>query len=533
MRPETYLDLMRKLCACLFLCLLFAPAHLNAQPDTLELHRIWAVDLDQKITLLRLADLNGEGINQILVGLCGSDSAHIEVFNGSNGILSTTGESIRSGDITDLDVGDIDGDGDLEIVMVADARTYWKDWYGSLVCVFDAQDLLSEWREIIGFETLTCVEADDIDRDDTAEVLIGSHLWSYDTAFAGHKLAYVKQCQGALYCLDWTRKALQVEECSLGFSKLLACDIDHDSYSEIVCANGFARAMEFVTGFRYHLRQVWLSLIDQDGSRLELPVLFESDHPFFDSFDPPQVRSIAIGDCDSDDDMEVISYLYAGQDLLYDDYWNEYFAGPPKYILTVSDALSGIVQKSSYYAGDVVSLAVFDIDGQPPDEILIARANGILQLLDGTTFDTVAISDVLPALSFFAFGDVTGDALPEVCISDGDSLFLYSTPVTAVGEEDEENLASKFVLHQNYPNPFNAQTNIKYYLPQNSRLNLSIYNIIGQKVKTLVDGLQTAGFQSITWDGRDKSGAEVASGVYFCRLKTDYSQETKKMVLLK
>lgn len=533
MRPKNYLDLMRKLCACLSLCLLFAPDYLNAQPDTLELHRIWAVDLDQEVTLLRLADLNGDGISQILVALYGSDSGHIEVFNGSNGILSGAGESIRSGDITGLDVGDIDGDGDFEIVMVADARTYWKDWYGSLVCVFDAQDLLSEWKEIIGFETLTCVEADDIDKDDTAEVFIGSHTWSYDTAFAGHKLAYVKQSEGALYYLDWTRKALQVEECSLSFSKLLACDIDHDSYKEIVCANGFARAMEFVTGSRYYLRQVWLSLIHEDGSRLQLPTLLDSDHPFFDSFDPPQVRSMAVGDCDSDDDMEVVSYVYAGQDLFYDDYWNQYFAGPPKYILTVSDALSGIVQKSTYYAGDVVSLAVFDIDDQAPAEILIARANGKLEVIDGTTFDTLTVGDALPSISFFAFGDVTGDAMPEICISDGDSLFLYGFGPTDVEEENQQNLASEFILNQNYPNPFNAQTTIKYYLPQSSRVELCIYNIKGQKVKTLVDDFQGVGFQSVTWDGTNRNGEEVASAIYFYRVKTDYSEEAKKMVLLK
>lgn len=533
MRPEIYLDLMRKLCACLFLCLLFAPGYLNAQPDTLELHRIWAVDLDQEITLLRLADLNGDGVNQILVGLCGSDSAHIEVFNGSNGFLNRTSESIRSGGTTDLDVGDIDGDGDFEIILVADAGTYWKDWHGSLVCVLNAQDLLAEWKEIIGFETLTCVEADDIDKDDTAEVFMGSHLWSYDTAFAGHKLAYVKQCEGALYYLDWTRKALQVEECSLSFSKLLACDIDHDSFNEIVCANSLARALEFVAGFRYHLRQVWLSLIDEDGSRLQLPALFDSDHPFFDSFDPPQVRSMAIGDCDSDDDMEVVSYLYAGQDLFYDDYWNQYFAGPPKYILTISDALSGTLQKSTYYAGDVVSLAVFDIDGQPPAEILIARANGKLEVIDGTTFDTVAVGDALPSISFFAFGDVTGDATPEICISDGDSLFLYGFGPTDVEEEIKVELASSSSLNQNYPNPFNAQTTIRYYLPQSSRVDLCIYNIKGQKVKTLVDGFQTVGFQSVTWDGTNRNGEQVASGIYFYKIKTGYSQEIKKMVLLK
>lgn len=115
-----------------------------------------------------------------------------------------------------------------------------------------------------------------------------------------------------------------------------------------------------------------------------------------------------------------------------------------------------------------------------------------------------------------------------------DRYELVSHKTTDVKETHPvNNRLDDFSLAQNYPNPFNAQTTIKFYLPQSSNVELAIYNIKGQKVKTLVDGSQTVGFQRVTWDGTDKNGAEVASGIYFYRVKTDYSEETKKMVLIK
>jgi len=485
------------------------------------------------VTALRLADLDGDGANEIFVGLWDGDSGYIEVFSGSNGTLIDRSEKIRTPGIIDVDVGDIDGDGDLEVVLVADAPPLWANWYGSWVTVLGARELSLEWERVIGFQILRSVEANDIDKDDTAEVFIGSYDWSYDTAFAGPKRAYMKEYEGALYHLDGMERTLHTEDLSAGYRKFLADDVDHDSYDEIVCGSGFAKKLEFTGGWKYCSREVWLQVIDQDGSRHHLSTLYTSFDAFFDEFDPPHVKSMAIGDCDSDDNKEIVSYLYAGRDLFYDAYWDAYYAGPPEYILTITDASSGLVQKSVYYPGGVAALAVLDIDGQPGDEILIAHSNGVIQALNGTTFDTVAISDPLPQISFFAFGDLTGDAMPEICISDGDSLFVYSTPVTAVEEEKEEVTASEVVLPQNYPNPFNAQTTIKYYLFKGSRVELSIYNVKGQKVKTLVDGFQTIGFQSVTWDGTDKNGAAVASGIYFYRVKTDYSEETKKMVLMK
>ncbi len=91
----------------------------------------------------------------------------------------------------------------------------------------------------------------------------------------------------------------------------------------------------------------------------------------------------------------------------------------------------------------------------------------------------------------------------------------------------------RFDLQQNYPNPFNPKTNIEYQLPEEVRISVKIYNIMGQEVRTLVDEVKKAGYHSIVWNGLDNSGVAVSSGIYYYRMVTGAYVETKKMVLLR
>ncbi len=94
-------------------------------------------------------------------------------------------------------------------------------------------------------------------------------------------------------------------------------------------------------------------------------------------------------------------------------------------------------------------------------------------------------------------------------------------------------LPKAYALEQNYPNPFNPTTTITYDVATMGEIRLNIYNIIGQKVRTLVNQVQPAGRWSVVWDGRDDFGGAVTSGVYFYRLETSGVALTRKMVLLK
>ena len=88
-------------------------------------------------------------------------------------------------------------------------------------------------------------------------------------------------------------------------------------------------------------------------------------------------------------------------------------------------------------------------------------------------------------------------------------------------------------LDGNYPNPFNPTTTIKFGLHEVQVVSLNVYNIKGEKVRTLVSGELEAGYHSIVWDGRDESGKPAASGVYFYKMKADKFLQTKKMILMK
>jgi len=100
---------------------------------------------------------------------------------------------------------------------------------------------------------------------------------------------------------------------------------------------------------------------------------------------------------------------------------------------------------------------------------------------------------------------------------------------------------SEFALSQNYPNPFNQTTKIEFTLAKSGFVSLSIYDLLGRKVRTLASEHLPSGYKSVLWDGRNDSGEDVASGIYFYRIKVedpasggvgDFSQ-IKKLVLLK
>lgn len=105
---------------------------------------------------------------------------------------------------------------------------------------------------------------------------------------------------------------------------------------------------------------------------------------------------------------------------------------------------------------------------------------------------------------------------------------------TKVEEEDEdENIPSKFSLSQNYPNPFNPTTRIEFSLAKSGFVSLNVYDILGKRVRTLVSGDLSSGYRSVLWDGKNEQGEEVASGIYFYRIKAGEFAESKKMILMK
>jgi hypothetical protein len=95
------------------------------------------------------------------------------------------------------------------------------------------------------------------------------------------------------------------------------------------------------------------------------------------------------------------------------------------------------------------------------------------------------------------------------------------------------NLPVDFSMSPNFPNPFNATTTIRYSLPDQANVRLEVFNILGQKVKTLVNEPQAAGYKQVVWDGKNDQGDNVSSGVYFYRINAGKYHSVLKMSLLK
>lgn len=98
---------------------------------------------------------------------------------------------------------------------------------------------------------------------------------------------------------------------------------------------------------------------------------------------------------------------------------------------------------------------------------------------------------------------------------------------------ETENVVNKYQLNQNYPNPFNPTTSISYSIPRDEFVRLTVYNMLGQKVRTLVSSRQVAKSYRVTWDGTDDNGLDVPSGVYFYNIQAGSFVSTKKMILMK
>jgi len=129
------------------------------------------------------------------------------------------------------------------------------------------------------------------------------------------------------------------------------------------------------------------------------------------------------------------------------------------------------------------------------------------------------------------------DTLVDNQLIGNNELFSYDhtldSPLDASENGNTDNIPTDFMLNQNYPNPFNPSTTIEYSLPTRSNVNISVYNILGRKVTTLINKNQTAGNHSVTWNGANNQNQQVSSGIYFYRIETNDFTTTKKMTLLK
>jgi hypothetical protein len=169
--------------------------------------------------------------------------------------------------------------------------------------------------------------------------------------------------------------------------------------------------------------------------------------------------------------------------------------------------------------GEVIYTYGSDYDNSASQGILNGTAVGIGCF--GTNYKSVV-------LSFPLWNMKTGEAkaLTEYILEE-----KFNEPVGNSDQIVPSNAMNK--LEQNFPNPFNPETKINYSLVSSSTVVLNVYNVRGQKVRTLVNNQESAGHHTVKWNGTDDYGKQVSSGIYFYRLDCNKVHITRKMLLLK
>lgn len=181
----------------------------------------------------------------------------------------------------------------------------------------------------------------------------------------------------------------------------------------------------------------------------------------------------------------------------------------------------------------------------PGVSVVVVSADGQIVAGDGTSFATPLTAGVA-ALVLSAHPELTPIQVRNALRSTASNS---SVPNNFVGWGEINALAAvkfydtsvimpprpvtDFALFQNYPNPFNNSTIIKFDVPEETSVMIAVYSVLGEKVRTLIQGNQEIGHHTISWDGKNATGYSLPSGVYFVTLRTPHYTSTKKMILLR
>lgn len=206
-------------------------------------------------------------------------------------------------------------------------------------------------------------------------------------------------------------------------------------------------------------------------------------------------------------------------------------------VTPVNDApgFAGLPDSLGFAADSSVTLALWDYvsDPETADSLLSYQFTVSNSSLE-SSFDAASGLLTLSAKPGFA-----GTADLAITVSDpqnaaaSDTIAVTVSPAVGIEILSGTQPPFRYALEQNYPNPFNPETIIKFQLPAAGRVTLAVYNILGQKVRTLVNERREAGFYEAVWNGRDERGGQLASGVYIYHLRAGSYQQVRKMIFLK
>jgi len=164
----------------------------------------------------------------------------------------------------------------------------------------------------------------------------------------------------------------------------------------------------------------------------------------------------------------------------------------------------------------------------------IKVANTLINQWEELTFDFSSRIGVYPVVKdqiiIFPDFELAGRTQDNICYFDNISF----SPSNSVGVDNRsETLPQRFALEQNFPNPFNPITTLRYELPEDSFVDVTVYDMLGNVVSNLVNANQSSGYKSVQWNATNNQGQPVSAGVYLYKIQAGDFVDTKKMILLK
>lgn len=486
--------------------------------------------------IIPLGDQNGDGFADILVAEGADNFAHrLKFYYGGNPSTSEFAFQIIEAQSWASPVGDIDGDGSID--FVANGRDP-GDWKLKLFYGGAALDTVADVS--FGLDTLTAsgytVNGHDINSDGVNELIASI---SYDpTTQATDECLLLFDLEPVIDSLPdlVMYPANKRFPDYLGFGEGIAAG-DYNGDGKIDLAANVRYSWDDSTSGNVYLYwggpefdTVPDMIISRPGEYIEGAYKFGwvLEH---------------LGDVSGDGYDDFL----AGSGVSYDDRINYvYFGGPD-----MDDIPDIILDKDltvARAAGDVNNDGNADfITGYP---LPMGDAGWVMIYYGGPDLDSipdlVIYGSDMPQLQYefgldvSGVGDFNGDGIDDFALTAIEStswgtvyIFSGSGAGTDVPYEYEPMVPDDFTLSQNYPNPFNPSTTIEFSLPYCTNMSLTIHNILGEKVRTLIDKNLPAGTYTIEWNGKRANGSTCASGTYLYRLRTDEGSLSRKMVLVK
>jgi len=425
------------------------------------------------------ADLDGDGYIDLATVEEATESVSVLLNNGDGSFLLDqsypAGASPRS-----VFAGDLDRDGNLDLVTANDGSSDVSVLLNNGDGTFTPDSVYS-----VGPEPQSVCAAD-LNGD--------GHLDLATADYAADQVSILLNIGDGTFASD------SVYSVGGGPVSVCAADLDGDGDLDLAAAD-------------FDSNRVSVLLNNRDGTFGFCTDYAAGDHPY----------SVLTADLDGDSDLELAASNTLSNDV---------------YVL-LGNGDGTFAFGSVCPVGDYpVSMTAGDFDGDGDADLATANAVSTdisILLNDGDA--TFAPHSVYPAGLWTASvttADFDGDTDLDLAVANyvAGSISILVNERTLAVEEAREMLAWVFSLAQNCPNPFNPTTEIRYELPSDCRVRLEIFNTLGQKVATLVDGPQRAGRKTVRWDAWDDEGARVSSGVYFCRLEAGGHVGVKKMVLM-